>query len=92
MLDKVAKALVADNRLVREVRRREGAENAVESVWVDLLDKTKRLDDGRAEILVALAQIVPVASFRDYEKVLLWEPRKFDIAVRLRKRGGVLPR
>ena len=86
VFDEVAEALVADDGLVREVGRGECAQDAVERVGVRLFDEAQRLDDGGAEVLVASADILPMAPFRDDEKMLFGESGILHVAAGFPKR------
>ena len=90
VFDEIAEALVADDGLVREVRRRKGAQHAVERVGVRLFDQAEGLDDRGAEVFAALPDLLPVAALGNHEKVLFGKAGIFDVAAGLLERGGVL--
>ena len=89
VLDEIAEAFVADDGLVREVRRREGAQHAVERIGVRLFNQAEGLDDRGAEVFAALPDLLPVAALGNHEEVLFGQAGVFDVAAGLLERGGV---
>ena len=81
MLYKAAQEVVAEHILVAPLGGGEHAQHAVERVGVGQLYLAHGVDDGAAEVLVAVAYVLPVAALGDDETVLLGEEGILHIAL-----------